>query len=98
MGKIILLPAGLRYRTAYLEKAGLPRNCMEDYSVLGLVVDRFDESLRVLGQAGYEVEHSSPWATITLEKYSVLTAVVGLLADNHIRCDCMDIADTLYQS
>ncbi len=98
MGKIALLPAGLKYRTAYLEKAGIPRNYMEDYSVLGLVVDRFDESLRVLGQAGYEVEYNSPWATITLEKYSVLTAVVGLLTDNRIRCDCMDIADTLYQS
>ena len=98
MNKIALLPEGLHYRTAYLDEVGIPDKYMEDYSVLGLVVDRFHESIAILDEAGFKVEHSDAWAMISLDRYTALSAVLRLLADKRIHCNYQDIADTLYQS
>lgn len=98
MGKIALLPEGLQERAEYLEGLGVPDKYMEDYSVLGIIVDRYHESLALLRDSGFTIEKGAAGAMIYLKDHSSLGRILGLLNENLIRCDYKDIADTFYQA
>ena len=98
MSKIVLLPEGLHERAEYLEGLGVPDKYMEDYSVLGIVVDRYQESLALLHESGFIIEKGAAATLINLVDHSSLSEILGLLSDNTIRCDYKDIADTFYQA
>lgn len=98
MGKIALLPEGLHERAEYLEGLGVPDKYMEDYSVLGIVVDRYQESLALLHESGFVIEKLSAGSMVSLENRFSLGMILGLLNENQIRCDYKDIADTFYQA
>jgi hypothetical protein len=98
MGKIALLPEGLHERAEYLEELGVPDKYMEDYSVLGIIVDRYQESLALLRNSGFTIDKGAAGTIITLEDRSSLAKILGLLNENLIRCDYKDIADTFYQA
>lgn len=98
MAKIALLPQGLHERAEYLEGLGVPDKYMEDYSVLGIIVDRYQESLALLHDSGFAIEKQAAGTLINLENRSSLGNILELLKENMIRCDYKDIADTFYQA
>jgi hypothetical protein len=98
MGKIALLPESLHERVEYLDLLGIPDKYMEDYSVLGIIVDRYQESLALLLDSGFTIDKLAAGSMISLEDRSSLGKILGLLHDNRIRCDYKDIADTYYQA
>ena len=98
MGKIVLLPEGLHEKAEYLEELGVPDKYMEDYSVLGIIVDRYQESLALLRNSGFTIDKGAAGTIIKLEDRSSLAKILGLLNDNLIRCDYKDIADSFYQA
>ena len=98
MGKIALLPEGLHERAEFLEGLGVPAKYMEDYSVLGIIVDRYQDSLALLRNSGFATEKHAAGTMINLENRSSLGKILGLLNENLIRCDYKDIADTFYQA
>lgn len=98
MAKIVLLPQGLHERAEYLEGLGVPDKYMEDYSVLGIIVDRYQESLALLHDSGFAIEKYAAGTLINLENRSSLGNILELLKENMIRCDYKDIADTFYQA
>ena len=98
MSKIALLPEGLQERAVYLEGLGIPDKYMEDYSVLGIIVDRYQESLTLLRDSGFAIDKGTAGTTINLADRTSLGKILALLNENLIRCDYKDIADTFYQA
>ncbi len=98
MGKIALLPEGIHERAEYLAGLGIPDNYMEDYSVLGIIVDRYQESLSLLRASGFAIEECAAGTMIDLQDRTSLAKIIGLLNEHLIRCDYKDIADTFYQA
>ncbi len=98
MGKIALLPESLHERVEYLDGLGVPDKYMEDYSVLGIIVDQYHESLALLLDSGFTIDKLAAGSMISLEDHSSLGKILELLDDNRIRCDYKDIADTYYQA
>lgn len=98
MGKIALIPEGLEKKSEYLDNLGVPDNYMEDYSVLGIVVDRYQESLAVLNKSGFAVERLSAEALISFAGPAALGSILHVLKTNRINYDYKDIADGFYQA
>ena len=98
MTKIALLPADTRSRGRYLESRELPTNYMEDFTLMGLVVDRYQQALDILRSSGYDLEELQEGADITITSFSRLPEIADLLNTKGIRCDLSDVADTLYQA
>lgn len=98
MAKIALIPEGADEKSEFLNKLGIPANYMEDFSVLGIVVDRYHESVALLMKSGFLIENLEPGSMISFEDPSVIESVLNLLCTEHIRCNYQDIADSFYQS
>lgn len=98
MPQIALLPCNIMNRGAYLESRELPTKYMEDYSLMGFVVDRYQQALHVLSSAGYKIEEQTFGADITVNSPGLIPEIRDLLATHDIRCDISDIADTIYQA
>ena len=98
MTKIALLPADTRSRGIYLENKELPTNYMEDFSLMGLVVDRYQQALDILRSSGFSMEELRGGTDVTITSFSRLPEIADLLSAKGIRCDLSDVADTLYQA
>ena len=98
MGRIALIPEGLENVSDYLDDLGVPDNYMEDYSVLGIVVDRYQQSLELLTNADFTVERLRVGALVGLGDPGALGRLLKLLQTHHIRCNYKDIAEPFYQS
>lgn len=97
MMKIALLSTDTECRASYLQ-GRLPERYMEDFSLAGLVVDRYTEAYELLRENGYRLKEQAGGAEIALDLYQHLPEVMSLLAANHINCELWDIADTIYQA
>ncbi len=64
MAKIALIPEGTAEKSEFINNLGLPVNYMEDFSVLGIVVDRYQDSVAVLKKSGFIIESLKPGAII----------------------------------
>lgn len=98
MAKIALIPEGLDEKSEFLNNLGIPVNYMEDFSVLGIVVDRYQESVAVLKKSGFTIESLEPGSIISFDDSSVLARLLSLLRAKRIRCNYRDIADSFYQA
>ncbi len=98
MGTIALVPCDCRSRALYLDNRVLPDNYMADFTLLGLVVDQYRQSVTLLQSAGYMVEELPGGADIRIDTPAALQRIHMLLRANNISCDFADIADTLYQA
>lgn len=98
MGTIALVPCDCRSRALYLDSRILPDNYMADFTLPGLVVDQYRQSVTLLQSAGYTVEEQQGGADICIDTPAALQRIHVLLRANHISCDFADIADTLYQA
>ena len=98
MGKIALLPCDIESRGKFLGNRELPDNYMGDFTLMGFVVDRYQEALTLLTAAGYYLDEQQGGADIYVDTPLQLPEIQTLLAANNIMCDFSDIADTLYQA
>ncbi len=98
MFKIALLPHDVKTRGVYLGSRKLPSNYMADFSLMGFVVDRYEDALTVIKSSGYRVDMLVAGSDIRVEKSEDLTEIQALLQRNNICCDYSDIADSLYQA
>ncbi len=98
MAKITLILDDCRSKAAYLENCDLPDFYMEDFSIQGFAVDRYDEARDVLRRSGYILLDKSGGADIVIDHPRQLGAIAELLELNDIQAQLMDIADTIYQA
>lgn len=98
MNKIPILPCDTTSRGAYLENTELPTKYMEDFSLMGFVVDRYQHAVSVLTSAGFRLEKRTGGADIAIDSAGRLPEIVHLMEAHDIRCDLSDIADSLYQA
>lgn len=98
MGKIALLPEGLETKSEYLDYLGIPDNYMEDYSVLAVVVDRYQKSLKVLHNSGFTVQRLGAGSIISFVGSTGLGSMLQVLKTNRITYDYRDIAEAFYQA
>lgn len=98
MGTIALLPCDTKSRADYLSNRGLPDHYMGDFSLMGFVVDRYQDACTLLASAGYRLIRREGGMDINIDAPLHLAKIKALLTANNIRCDWSDIADTLYQA
>ena len=98
MAKIALISEGIDEQSEFVNNLGIPVNYMEDFSVLGIVVDHYQESVAELKKSGFTIENLEPGSIISVDDSSVLTRVLRLLRAKRIRCNYRDIADSFYQA
>jgi len=92
-----LLPSDISRRAQYLQDR-LPQRYMEDFSLLGLVVDRYPEACRLLADHGYHLTEEDGGAEISIDFIRQLQPLMALLAAGRIHCELTDVADTVYQA
>ena len=98
MATIALLPCDLKSRATYLGNRELPSNYMGDFSLMGFVVDRYQDACTLLASAGYRLHQQAGGMDINIDTPLHLPKIKALLTANNIHCDWSDIADTLYQA
>ena len=98
MGKIALLPCDMNSRGKYLCNRKLPKNYMGDFTLMGFVVDRYQEALTLLTKSNYRLNEQKGGVDIYIDTPQDLQDIKALLTANNISCDFSDIADTLYQA
>jgi len=75
----------------------LPVFYMSDYSVLGLRVDKFEETVRLLEQKGFPVIQEAGDIEVVLESAGHLEGIVQLLKGGGIECELADVVGCVYQ-
>ena len=98
MGKIAILPCDINSRGKYLDNRALPSNYVEDFTLMGFIVDRYQEALTILTNDSYQLVEQQGGADIYIDSPQDLQQIKTLLRANNIRCDFSDIADSLYQA
>ena len=98
MGSVPLLPDDLRLRESYLGTRILPRNYMDDFSLMGFVVNNYEKACGLLETAGYKLEQRQFGSEIIISSPKELLDITALFRSNLISCEYSDIADTIYQA
>lgn len=98
MGIIALVPCDMHSRGKYLDSRKLPENYMADFTLMGFVVDRYQEARTILTSAGYRLEEQEGGSDIRIICPGHLLEIKALLITHDIKCDFSDVADTLYQA
>jgi hypothetical protein len=70
---------------------------MEDYSEMGLVVNRFKGSVEILKQHRFSIIPKNDGAVIVLNHYGELPGIVEILENQGISCEISDVANRIYQ-
>ena len=100
MGKIAVLPKDNSCLTAsqdYLSDKPMPAFYMGDYSIMGLLVEKFEEAVRLLIQRGYAIKQKKSGIEIELVNPVHIKHIFELLDDHHIKFDMRDIVAQVYQ-
>ena len=98
MAMIPLLPADIKIRERYLNSCPLPVDYMGDFSLMGFVVDRYEEARALLLAEGIRLSRQQYGTLIIIEGPAKILEISRLLSLNNIYCTFSDIADTLYQA
>jgi hypothetical protein len=98
MGKIALLPCDMNIRGKYLGNRELPDNYMGDFTLMGFVVDRYQDALALLAHSSFRLDEQQGGADICINTPQDIQEIKAILTANDIRCDFSDIADTIYQA
>lgn len=98
MGSLILIDNTSLYSSEIFDYSEIPACYMDDYSVLGFTVDRYDDSLKLLEQAGYRLESRRIGAVVFFDGIDAILRLYTLLVENGINTEYRDIAETFYQS
>ena len=100
MGCIAILPRAsqcLNAGQAYLDEKGLPAFYMEDHSIMGILVDRFDDAVRLLEEHGFLLTRRKDAVEVGTRSPAQIDSVFDLLEKNRITFEMRDILDRVYQ-
>jgi hypothetical protein len=75
----------------------LPTFYMSDYSVLGLLVDRPEEAVRILGEHKFPLTETECGAEVAIDHPGRLQEMVGLLSARGLGCEIGDVVSEVYQ-
>lgn len=83
----------------YSDLRSLPAFYMDDYSLIGILVDRMDEAISVIRSKGYAIEASGPNCptAITVSESGEIRNLVSLLAGNGISAEIGDTVGEVYR-
>ncbi|MEE4241884.1 MAG: hypothetical protein V2I36_10475 [Desulfopila sp.] len=95
---IAIFPIDSSCRAEYLENFQIPLNYMSDFSLMGFVVDRYNDAITLLTSSGYPITKLPSGAEIVLQHSGDLLEIQNLLLKNRIQCHYSDIVDSLYQA
>jgi len=98
MKRVVLCHSAAQSRANYLQSQTLPDNYMGDYTVMGLIVDCYDDAIALLTSFGYQLEPKNGYSEVLIDSPKQLTIIKNILATEDIYCEHSDIADTLYQA
>lgn len=98
MTKIALIANTCKSRSDYLETCPLPTFYMEDFSILGIIVENYDSARAVLKKYGYHTVDRESGSDILVEHVKQIGTVMNTLRHHGIAAEFSDIADTMYQA
>lgn len=98
MTKIAIIPDNCASRAKYMESGEIPTFYMEDFSILGFIVNNFDGACSLLRSSGFTIEDKEVGGTILIEDVSSLPTIQNILNQGGIPAEFSDIADTMYQA
>ena len=98
MANLIIVPEDVRSRAQYLTSSELPLHYMEDFSIMGFIVESLAEAQNLLAAHGYSIQEQQFGLNLQIENPQQLTEISRLFAGNNIRSTYADIADTIYQA
>ena len=75
----------------------LPTFYMSDYSVLGLLVDRPEQAIRILGEHKYPLTEDDCGAEVAIDHPKRLQELVRLLSAQGLGCEIADVVTEVYQ-
>jgi hypothetical protein len=75
----------------------LPTFYMSDYSVLGLLVDRPEEAVRVLGEHKFPLTENDCGVEVGIDHPRRLQEMVQLLSTQGLGCEIADVVTEVYQ-
>ena len=100
MGKLAVLPRDDRCLAAsqdYLSDKPMPDFYMGDYSIMGLLVEKFEEAVRLLIQRGYTIKQKKSGIEIEPVNPVHIKHIFTLLENHHIKFDMHDLVAQVYQ-
>jgi hypothetical protein len=100
MGKLQILPKEVDLAAvdfSHLSGDCLPLCYMSDYSVLALLVDKFQKTVRLLEEHRYFFSKSAPAVEVVIENAAHMRKMLRLLKAGGIDLTLTDIADQFYQ-
>lgn len=98
MAKIALIANSSESRSKYLQSAHMPVFYMEDFSILGLLVEKYEEARTVLKNKGYTIIKLEGGSDIHLDHPGQISTIITTLLQHDIHAELSDIADTIYQA
>jgi hypothetical protein len=84
-------------RECYVIARPLPIFYMSDYSVLGLLVDKLEDAVGVLGRNHFSVTQEAGDIEVAVDTPGRLPEIVQMLKENGICCEIADVVDGIYQ-
>ena len=100
MPKLQITPMGLNNQTdrQLSHKSGaLPLFYMSDYSIMGLRVSKYHETISMLEELNYRLDKGSTGVELVTDNLGQLEQVIRFLRDNRIQCDLSDTVTQIYQ-
>ena len=85
-------------RARYLSSKKLPLRYMEDFTLMGFVVDRLAQAKALLVSHGFCVEEQHQGIEVIISDYRGVAEINSLFAENNIHSTYGDIAETMYQA
>lgn len=92
-------PAGSGERSARSRMIAdrLPVFYMSDFSILGLLVDKLEEAVRLMEASNLRVMHDGPCVEVAVNGPDHLAGIVRFLVNEGIECQVSDLIDEVYQ-
>lgn len=98
MGRLILISDDPEIRAEFSTRRGLPDFYMEDFSILGLRVERPAEAAALLREAGYPCDDCAGATAVSFRSPVEVSNLTALLAENGIGYEMADVVDGVYQA
>lgn len=95
---IALVERHAKARAEYLASRPLPDFYMEDYSIVGILVEDFQPIETLLRKNGYPVVARPGGGEVGLHNIADLPGVLAELHRQGFAADVGDVADTIYQA
>ena len=85
-------------RAHYLSSQTLPLRYMEDFTLMGFVVDRFAQAKALLVSHGFYIKEQGQGIEVIIADHRGVAEISSLFAENNIFSTYGDLAETMYQA